>query len=69
MKIILVWILGKWGVRVWNGPGPVAGSCEDGDKPVGFISGRGFLDKLSHYQLLKKVYTHETRWAKQNVFK
>jgi hypothetical protein len=32
----------------------VAGSCEHGDEPSGYIKGGEFGDLLSDYQLLKK---------------
>jgi hypothetical protein len=31
------------------GQGPVAGPCEHGNEPSGFIRGRGFLDSLSDF--------------------
>jgi hypothetical protein len=32
----------------------IAGSCEYGYKPLGFMSNMKILDHLSHYQLLNK---------------
>jgi hypothetical protein len=37
-----------------SGQGPVARSCEHGNKPSGSIKGREFLDCMSDYQLLKQ---------------
>jgi hypothetical protein len=37
-----------------SGQGPVAGSCEHGNEPSGFIKGREFLDQLRDYYLLRK---------------
>jgi hypothetical protein len=34
--------------------GPVAGSCEQGNEPLGSIKGRELLDKLGAHQLLTK---------------
>jgi hypothetical protein len=46
-KIILEWILGKEGGKVWldssgSEQGPVAGSCEHGNEPAGSIKGAEF---------------------------
>jgi len=35
-----------------SGWGQVMGSCEQGNKPLGYIKDGEFLDKLSNYQLL-----------------
>jgi hypothetical protein len=32
-----------------SGQGPVAGSCEHSNEPLGSIKGEEFLDKLSDY--------------------
>jgi hypothetical protein len=37
----------------------VAGSCEHGNEPPGYIKGREFIEQLSDYQLLKKDYSVE----------
>jgi hypothetical protein len=43
-KIILEWILGKWGGMLWDGSGqgPVAEFCEHGNEPSDFIKGGEF---------------------------
>jgi hypothetical protein len=47
-KIILKWIFRIVGEGLdSSGSGLVAGSCEHGNEPSGFIKGREFLDKLS----------------------
>jgi len=48
-RIILEWILGKLGVKMWAGSmwlriGPMAGCCEHGNEPSGSIKGGEFLD-------------------------
>jgi hypothetical protein len=37
-----------------SGKGPMAGSCEHGDEPSGFIKWREFLELLSNCRHLKK---------------
>jgi hypothetical protein len=32
----------------------VTGSCENGNEPLGSMTGGGFLEKLSDYRLLRK---------------
>jgi hypothetical protein len=51
-RIILKWILRKWGCRMWIGfsgseQGLMAGSCEHGNEPFGSVKGREFLDYMS----------------------
>ena len=48
-RIILTWILRKWDVGAWTGSswlriGTVAGICEYGNEPSGFIQCGEFLD-------------------------
>jgi hypothetical protein len=48
-RIILECILGKLGGKLWTEfiwlrQGPVVGSCENHNKPSGFITGEEFLD-------------------------
>jgi hypothetical protein len=42
-RIILKWILKKYGVRMWTGfvsrYGPMAGFCEHGNEPSGSVKG------------------------------
>jgi hypothetical protein len=40
--------------------GPVVGSCEQNNEPLGSIKGREFLDYLSDYWLLEKDFD---RWS------
>jgi hypothetical protein len=54
VKIILEWILWKYDGKLWtdssgSGQGPVAGSCEDGNKLLDSIKGGEFLGQLSKY--------------------
>jgi hypothetical protein len=53
-KIILKWIFGKLGLwcgldSCGLGSGPLAGSCELGNEPLGSIKGREFFDYLSDF--------------------
>jgi hypothetical protein len=48
-RIILKWIFKKWDGGAWTGLswlriGQVAGSCECGNEPAGFIKCREYLD-------------------------
>jgi hypothetical protein len=48
-RIILEWILGKYGGKVWSGCillriGTTGGCCEYGNEPWGSIKGGEFLD-------------------------
>jgi hypothetical protein len=60
-RIILAWILNKYGERtwtglVWLGYRPVVGSCEYCNTSLLSVSIKGgeFIDCLSSYQLLKE---------------
>jgi len=49
VRIMLRWIFRKWDVRVWTGSswlriGTGGGTCERGNKPLGFIKCGEFLD-------------------------
>jgi len=53
-KIILDWILRKqgWGWELDSSgsrQGPVMGSCERGNEPLGTIKGKEFLDQLNEH--------------------
>jgi hypothetical protein len=59
MRIILKWILSRYGRMAWTGLNwlgyrPVAGSCEEGNESSASITEGKFLEKLSDYLLLKK---------------
>jgi hypothetical protein len=42
---------------LYGKPRPVAGSCEHGNEPAGYIRGGEFLDRLIDRQLFKVVCT------------
>jgi hypothetical protein len=74
-RIILRWIVRKWGEKVWTECiwlrwGPVAGCCEHGNELSGSIKGGKFLDQLSNCYLQEKdsaLWSLMGRWRKMQL--